>query len=1003
MKDSSVLVNINKNRSATADQQSGMSRRKFLKVIGAASAAGVAGCADSAQQNVFPHVRGQVEQVPGVAVWYSSTCGECPAGCGIRIRTREGRAVKIEGNPDHPISQGGLCALGQSALQHHYDPDRIRQPLARGPQVGSPFQPISWQDAYARIANAMRNSEKKKAILTGHVSGAEEELVSSFSASCEAEHVVYDLMEQSVIAQAAELVYGVKGLPNYKLSEADVIVNFGADFLETWISPVEYARGWSDARRKKLPAKVIHVEPRLSLTGANADLWLSARPGTEMKVLLLLIKLIIEGGRGDITAQLRTRLEALTSSVSLDVVASESGVSRSRLLSVARYLSEANAPLVLGGGAAGSTSNALSFQVAINLLNLALGAPGKTIDLSALRQPRSSVAELELLIKSMQNDEVGLLFMAGSNPAFTLPASYAFRFAVPRVSIGGLVVSLSSHLDETAQLADIILPLNTGIESWGDSRERSGIYGLRQPAMTPLFDTRDLGDILLQIASAAGLEKVSGGAQNFREYLRASWRKLHSEQGIEGDFERFWLESLERGGFFAGKAKSQPATRAPSNDVFNLDFGVAQFAASDERDDLVLFPYFSVRSFDGRAANRPWMQELPDPITKVVWDSWAEMHPDTASARGISSGDMVTVRNFFGEINVPVYITEYVHRDIVAVPIGQGHQAYGRFARQLKEAGNVLELVSNSAAETGAFLPLVATKARVIRGRRAADLVTTQKENSQHGRHLAETKFLNPDGSPKPKKEHGAHHPEDPKQMYLQRVHPLYSWGMTVDLAACTGCSACVVACYAENNIAVVGKKVAAQGRHMAWLRIDRYYEGTPEELHVDFQPMTCQHCNNAPCEPVCPVYATYHNEEGLNAMIYNRCVGTRYCSNNCSYKVRRFNWFEYEFPETLELQLNPDVTRRTVGVMEKCTFCVQRIAEAKDRAKDLGRPVLDGEVQPACVQSCPTKALTFGNRNDPQSNVSRLAASDRAYKVLDDHINTQPAISYLEGIKYKL
>ena len=246
-------------------------------------------------------------------------------------------------------------------------------------------------------------------------------------------------------------------------------------------------------------------------------------------------------------------------------------------------------------------------------------------------------------------------------------------------------------------------------------------------------------------------------------------------------------------------------------------------------------------------------------------------------------------------------------------------------------------------------------------------------------------------------------HHHEPKQMYKQREHPLYRWGMAVDLAACTGCSACVVACYAENNIAVVGKDACSKGRELSWLRIERYYDGSAEELQVSFLPMMCQHCGNAPCEPVCPVYATYHNDEGMNVMVYNRCVGTRYCSNNCSYKVRRFNWYEYTLPEPLNWQLNPDVSPRNSGIMEKCTFCIQRISDGKDNAKDLGRPVRDGEIQPACVQSCPTQALAFGNLNDPESKVSKLAKSKRAYKILDHHINTQPAISYLEDRKYKI
>jgi molybdopterin-containing oxidoreductase family iron-sulfur binding subunit len=450
--------------------------------------------------------------------------------------------------------------------------------------------------------------------------------------------------------------------------------------------------------------------------------------------------------------------------------------------------------------------------------------------------------------------------------------------------------------------------------------------------------------------------------------------------------------------------------------VYDLDFkGHAHKLHGDE---LILYPYPSVKSFDGRAANRPWMQELPDPITQAVWGAWAEVHSNTAKRLHLAHGDALILRTDDGEVHVPVYVSDYVHEDIVAVPLGQGHSAYGRYAKSAGK-GNVYSLLPKQLAKGVDAVPLLGTHVKAVRGVGDGNLVVTQEFGSQMGRDLAKTTMLSGAAGVAAHAAaqhgegygsdhsggHGEHH--EVKQMYHQREHPLYQWGMTIDLAACTGCSACVVACYAENNIPVVGKKIVSQGREMSWLRIERYYDSMPtesggEELKVSFLPMMCQHCQNAPCEPVCPVYATYHNEEGMNAMIYNRCVGTRYCSNNCSYKVRRFNWFQYEWPELLDWQVNPDVTKRTVGVMEKCTFCVQRIAEAKDIAKDLGRSVEDGEITPACVQTCPTQALAFGNLKDPNSRVSKLAKNERAYKVLDHHLNTQPSVSYLEDIRYK-
>lgn len=1018
-----TLVQIGSSRRESTDAKSPgqLSRRNFLKVLGASSAVGVAGCAKDQTQRVLPYVKGEPDQIPGVAVWYRSSCRECSAGCGIQVRTREGRAVKIEGNPEHPVNEGGLCGLGQASLQALYDPDRIRQPLVREPTTGFDpvFRPISWDEAYARIAAALKEPKLKKAFICGEESGALDSLLTDWCKAFEAERVTFEMLEPTALAKASELVYGTYGIPHFSFDKAEVILSLGADYLETWISPCEYARGWAKSRRAKRPAKVIHVEPRLSLTGANADVWLCSKPGTETRIALAIIKSLIEGGRGsNLRDDVRESLHAMVRTVRIDDVAAESGVPAEKILYAANALKEAGASLVVAGGAGGSTEDQISLQIATAFINLLLANVGKTVNLAAMRVPQTSATKLAALIERMKKGDVGVLFIHGTNPEFNLPSAHGFRYALDRVRMGpdpkappmGLIVSFASHLDETARLADLILPANHSLESWGDQHPRPGVHSLMQPTMSPVFDTRDIGDMLIQVAVLADQAHVAGEAKEFKEYVKQSWRKLHSSLGVGEDFNQFWLASLERGGYFEPAGEATGVRVNVSSDALRHKFERTSFAGSTgEKASPILFAYPSVKAFDGRAANRPWLQELPDPITRVVWDSWVEMHPDLARKLDIMSGDLVTVRNNQGEINGPVYITEYLHPDVVAVPIGQGHHSYGRFASKVG-AGNVISLLPAVSNSEGANVALVSTHVSVNRARGRGALVTTQQESSQHSRDLARTSFI-PAGAAVGVHEeahghdngHGAHGHHEPKQMYVQREHPVYHWGMAIDLNACTGCGACVVACYAENNVAVVGKEACSYGREMSWLRIDRYYEGPAEELQVSFQPMLCQQCGNAPCEPVCPVYATYHNEEGLNAMLYNRCVGTRYCSNNCPYKVRRFNFFEYEVPEPLTLQLNPDVTRRSMGVMEKCTFCVQRINEAKDIAKDEGRLVRDGEIQPACVQSCATKALVFGNLNDPNSAVSKLSHDHRAYKVLDHHLNTQPAISYLERVKYRI
>ena len=976
----------------------GISRRDFLKIAGAASAVGVVGCADSPRQEIFPNVKGAPDQVPGVAVWYRSACTECSAGCGIEVRTREGRAVKIEGSRLNPVNQGGLCAMGQASLQDLYDPDRIRQPLIKAKDSSGKtiFKPIDWVEAYEKVATVLADKKAKKAFISAELSGSLATLVDTFCKTHEITHASYEPLSPTTESKANELVYGEYGIPKYNFSDAEVILNFGADFLETWVSPCEYAKGWSQSRKTTSPARVFHVEPRLSLTGANADTWLKCTPGSEALVALAVLKLVIESKSSTDTFESCKRL---TKNIELNKVAAESGVSEEQLVSVAHYLTAATkGSLVLSGGTAGSTSNGISLHVVTALLNVVLGNVGKTIDIGIMRKPQTDVKAIEKIVAELGKGDIQLLFIDKSNPAFTLPKGLGFEYAAKNAK---LVVSFSSKLDESAQLADIILPSSHSLESWGDQTPYPGVNNLIQATMTPVFNTKSLGDMLIEFFLGMNLGDTVGGVKNFREYIQASWKKMHAGQNIAGSFEKFWDESVERGGYFinshsSNQARPTAAAFAVVAEALEID------GAGTDGDTLVIYPFASIKTFDGRAANRPWLQETPDPLTQIVWDSWAELHPKTAKKFNLEQGDVVTLRNKNGEINIPVYISDFVHESIVAMPLGQGHDSFGRYAEQVGSA-NAFALVSPKIDKAGSSYALVSAAVSVSRSRTTTNLVNVDGSKSQLGREIARTKIIDSAADLQEKEVEQEEHHHEVKQMYEQREHPLYKWGMSIDLASCTGCSACVVACYAENNIYTVGKELARQGRRMAWLRIDRYIEQSEnEELTVHFQPMMCQHCGNAPCEPVCPVYATYHNEEGLNAMVYNRCVGTRYCANNCSYKVRRFNWFEYEMPEPLTWQLNPDVVTRSVGVMEKCSFCVQRITEGKDRAKDHGKMVADGDIQPACVQSCPTDALVFGNLNDPNSRVSKLSKHQRGYKVLDHHINTQPSVSYLEDIKYR-
>ena len=425
-----------------------------------------------------------------------------------------------------------------------------------------------------------------------------------------------------------------------------------------------------------------------------------------------------------------------------------------------------------------------------------------------------------------------------------------------------------------------------------------------------------------------------------------------------------------------------------------IDF--AELAApGDERRALTLIAYPSLHFLDGRGANRPWLQEIPDPLLKTAWGSGAEMTPETAAAIGAQDGQLVTLESDHGAVDATVVLNPHLHPGVVAIQIGQGHTDFGRYATG--RGVNPMVLLDPEPEATSGGPRWAGTRVDATPRELHRPVARLQQTFDQDGREIAQAVS-------RAALDAGDVHPDEPHfSLYPEHEHPTHRWGMAIDLNSCNGCNACVTACYAENNVPVLGADRMVRGRTMSWLRIERFVETRPaasggEQVDSRFLPMLCQHCDHAPCESVCPVYATYHNEEGLNAQIYNRCVGTRYCSNNCPYKVRRFNWWDPEFPEPLNLQLNPDVTVRSAGVMEKCTFCVQRIQEGKDRARDEHRPVQDGDVTPACAQTCPAQAIVFGDLNDPDSRVSQLSAADRGYHALGV-LNTRPAVTYLKKV----
>jgi molybdopterin-containing oxidoreductase family iron-sulfur binding subunit len=911
--------------------------------------------------------------------------------------------------------------------------------MARGAQ--GELVPVAWNAALSDLAAKIRAAGAGTFILGGDPGPTAAAQLDRWVAAVGAGgRVVYDPFAPEALREATQAVFGLDSQPVFDLSGADLVISFGSDLLETGSSPVEHARQLAAARdartRKDGGARFVYVGPRLSLTTASADEWLAAKPGTEGILALALARVALANGKG--TPADRAALGSLLEPFDTQSAATRTGVDAKTIERIGKALAAAKAPVALPPGVAFTSRRAAATASAILILNQVTGAIGAGVKIppaAPAAAPHASYRAVLALIDAMKSGKVQVLLIHDADPLYSLSPATGFAEALAKVPF---VVSFASMPDETSTKAHLILPDHTPAESWGDASPRPGIVSIVQPTFRPLFDTRALVDVLLDAGRAMG-EDVKA------KLPEGSFRQLVQQAHAGKD----WRALLAKGGVFEPMPLAEGLALSPG--VAKLE--VAEpLLEGDGAWTLVANP--SPLLHDGRGANLPWLQEVPDPVTKIAWQSWIEVSNATAAQLGVEFGDVLALETPFGRFEAPVVPRGALRDDVVAVATGQGHTV-GSFASKGGKATpgeargvNVISVLPSAADESGGRAWL-STKAKLSPTGRAERVAILQKFDNQRERQLGEAVPVAalaagaaapavsaaPDhaahdgaaahggsGEQAGHGESGGHHEMlVPFDAALDARPDLpYRWGMAIDLDRCNGCSACVVACYVENNVPVVGEEQVIRGRVMSWIRIERfvgpgevdYVTGRPPirdrgalgDVDVRHLPLMCQQCGAAPCEPVCPVIATSHSDEGLNGMIYNRCIGTRYCANNCPYKLRRFNFYDYaaensKFPYPMDLGLNPDVTVRGQGVMEKCTFCVQRIALGRQRAKDLGRAIADGEVTTACAQSCPTDAIVFGNLRDEKSRAVTLGEDPvRGYHAL--HVlNTRPSVTYLAKV----
>jgi molybdopterin-containing oxidoreductase family iron-sulfur binding subunit len=956
--------------------EDGVSRRRFLALFSASAALATgAGCGPAkGRAAIVPYTKKQEEIVPGIADYYASAFQEGEVAYPVLVKAREGRPIHVEGNDEHPLYKGKTSFRATADLLGLYDPDRLRGPQSNG-------RPCTWKEAIDQLARGLKDAPSKSIalVMPALLSPSRKALLARLVEALPGmRQVRWEPAADHAGRQAEQDVFGEIRLPRYAFDKADVILSLEADFLGTLGDTVSAIAGFAGMRRPASFAggmnRLYVLEGGMSLTGAKADVRLPMRPSALARIAFGLVRAIhLKGGRPLPAGLEPSALEIFA----LDRVPEAKPFSAQLEALVKDLCAAGDKALVLAGPAASAEAHA-----ACLILNSMLGAQGSTVlsEQSVAAPALALPGEFKKLVEDMAAGRIAAVLFWDVNPAYDFASSDdgdgAWKAAVSKVP---LRVRLGMLPDETATSCNLVLPVNHWLESWNDFETSREALTLQQPIVTPLYDTLQGEDVLLRCLAELGRPQGT----TYLDFLKKRWQDEVQPKGSPIAFARFWNASLHDGLF---RRKGEPLAVRNLNGKACARAAASAAKVTTGKFELVLDT--DPRLYDGRYANNGWLQELPDPITKTSWGNPLSMSLADADRLHLKNGDLVTLGK-----GTPLPILRQPGQADGVLRLFLGH---GRW--QGSVASGVGARAWTFALETGVRVVTIASVGPTGGNR---ELALSQGYDTKDGRDIARVWSL-AEFAKKP--QHDLEREELPS-MYDKHEQQGPRWGMAIDLSSCVGCGGCVVACQSENNIPVVGPEQVRKGRAMHWIRIDRYYDGeegssstSPSVVH---EPILCQHCDNAPCETVCPVQATNHGPDGINQMAYNRCVGTRYCANNCPYKVRRFNFLDFtsETPASMQLAYNPEVTVRPRGVMEKCTFCVQRIRNATHVAKREGRELRDKDVVPACGAACPASAIVFGDIADPNSEVSKLSRNNRSFHVLEE-LGTKPAITYLASLK---